>query len=112
MKKYFNNKQMESLKPAEQYFYTIKYADYKRASTSKINELVANILDEVLDKPVTRNFNCGKCIYDIFQQAANIYYNTIEKNNETTNKENETTGKPTRKSRKSKSSTTGSEPTK
>lgn len=67
-------KQRNRLKSVEQYLYTIKNAQYKRQTTMTENELVADILDEVTGKHCNRNYSCGACVYDIFNQVAQLYY--------------------------------------
>ena len=66
--------QYKKLIPLESYFWTIKYGAYKRASSTRENELVKEILEEVTGKKQTFNFSCPTCVYNMYQQLAEQYF--------------------------------------
>ena len=66
--------QYKKLKPLESYFWTIKFGAYKRASSTRENELVKEILEEVTGKKQTWSFSCPQCVYNMFQQLAEPYF--------------------------------------
>lgn len=71
--------QLEKLKPFEEYFRTIYYHQYKRASTMKENRLLGELYQEIFNKePKGLKSGCSKCIYDVYQEVATQYYKWIE----------------------------------
>lgn len=79
----FDEKQVELLSKYEPVFYTVTYQQYKRGTTAKQNEFVADMLENVTGKPANRNFSCNSCLYNLWVSVARIYYSSVEalKNN-------------------------------
>lgn len=70
---------LEKLKPFEEYFRTIYYHQYKRASTSKENRFLGELYQEIFNKEAKGlKSGCSKCIYDIYQEVATQYYKWTE----------------------------------
>lgn len=79
----FDEKQVELLSKYEPVFNTVTYQQYKRGTTAKQNEFVADMLETVTGKPANRNFSCNSCLYNLWVSVARIYYSSVEalKNN-------------------------------
>lgn len=77
MKKYFTKDEIATLKKAETYFYTATKENYKRASTSSLNNLVADIYEKVTGNRVNRNWTCGTCVLNCYKAAGALYYESI-----------------------------------
>ena len=60
----FDEKQVELLSKYEPVFNTVTYQQYKRGTTAKQNEFIADMLENVTGKPVNRNFSCNSCLYN------------------------------------------------
>lgn len=89
MKNYFNKKQLKQLEPYESHFHTVIYAKYKRATPTRVNNLVADIYEETTGNIVDRNWSCSKCVYSVFEKCGKIYYESIKILNEKDVKNNE-----------------------
>ena len=79
----FDEKQVELLSKYEPVFNTVTYQQYKRGTTAKQNEFIADMLENVTGKPANRNFSCNSCLYNLWLSVARIYYSSVEalKNN-------------------------------
>ena len=79
----FDEKQVELLSKYEPVFYTVTYQQYKRGTTAKQNEFIADMLENVTGKPANRNYSCNSCLYNLWLSVARIYYSSVEalKNN-------------------------------
>ena len=76
----FDEKQVELLSKYEPVFNTVTYQQYKRGTTAKQNEFIADMLENVTGKPVNRNFSCNSCLYNLWLSVARIYYSSVKKN--------------------------------
>lgn len=76
--KYFNKKQLKALEQVEQHFHTVIYAKYKRATSSKVNDMVADLYEEVTGEILTRKWSCAHCVYALFEKAGKLYYKSLE----------------------------------
>lgn len=103
---YFNKEQIERLKPAEQHFTTVVYRQYKLATTSVMNNMVADTYEECTGKTLKRNFSCTRCCYNVYKEVGTLYFKSIEHINEQKkeNKEEQpqTTKKKTKITKKTK----------
>lgn len=77
MKKYFNKEQLELLKEAEEYFYTVIKAQYKRGTPITLNDKIADIYDSLGEDKINRNWNCNTCIYNAFKKIGELYYESL-----------------------------------
>ena len=79
----FDEKQVELLSKYEPVFNTVTYQQYKRGTTAKQNEFIADMLENVTGKPANRNFSCNSCLHNLWLAVARIYYSSVEalKNN-------------------------------
>ena len=77
-KKYFTQEQLAALKPAEEYFNTVVNSHYKRASYKELNDLVADLYEEVTGEKLARNWSCGTCVITAFEKAGKLYYESLE----------------------------------
>lgn len=76
--KVFTKEQIELLKPYEQYFRTVVKAKYKRATSSHVNDIVANIYEDTTGEILQRNWNCPHCTFEIFKKCGELYYRSLE----------------------------------
>lgn len=67
-----NLEQFKRLVPLEEYFATITKGQYKRASTTKEDNTIVEILKE-LKLPTSRT-TCAKCVYNMYQRLAKLFY--------------------------------------
>lgn len=74
----FDEKQVELLSKYEPVFNTVTYQQYKRGTTAKQNEFIADMLETVTGKPANRNFSCNSCLYNLWVSVARIYYSSVE----------------------------------
>ena len=74
----FDEKQVELLSKYEPVFNTVTYQQYKRGTTAKQNEFIADMLENVTGKPANRNFSCNSCLYNLWLSVARIYYSSVE----------------------------------
>ncbi len=78
MKNYFNEEQIEKLKVAETYFWSVKNLQCKRGTSQQLNQLVFDTYVETTNNRPNINWCCSKCVYDFFLTVANLYYESIE----------------------------------
>ena len=98
--KYFNNKQLDLLLEAEEYFRQVK-CGFKRNSPHALDVRVYETLNEV-EPTQEPKYSCSKCVYNLYKRASEIYYNSKEKiENERKQQENNnhTTTAPKRRGR-------------
>lgn len=74
----FDEKQVELLSKYEPVFNTVTYQQYKKGTTAKQNEFIADMLETVTGKPANRNFSCNSCLYNLWVSVARIYYSSVE----------------------------------
>lgn len=77
---YLSKEQIKRLQDigAEPYLYTCYVSDYKRNSPTKVNTVVADVLDEITGKKNNRHFGCGACCFNLFKSVAKVYYPSVE----------------------------------
>lgn len=97
-----NLEQFKRLVPLEEYFATITKGQYKRASTTKEDNIIVEILKE-LGLPTSRT-TCAKCVYNMYQRLSKLYYEFKEILNSDTISDccDTTTTKPEKNGRKKK----------
>lgn len=106
---YFNKKQIEQLQPYETHFHTVIYAKYKRATSSRVNDFVANLYEDVTGEILDRNWSCATCVYNIFEKCGKLYYESIKnESNKKITETNETTGDKKQRTRNSSRNNTKS----
>lgn len=80
----------------EPYFQQTKNG-YKRASTRKQDELVAEIAYRLHGERYSINWGCARCIYDLYHFVERVYFESIEfYKNKDNNKSEEENGKNSR----------------
>lgn len=77
--KYFSKEQINELKALDviKHFDTAIDSNYKRGTTRDIIVRVADIYDEATGNKVTRNFNCGSCVLNLFKTAGKLYRESV-----------------------------------
>lgn len=97
--KYFNKKQLDLLKDAEEYFFQVKNG-FKRNSTHALDVKVYEALNSI-EPTQEPKWSCSKCIYTLYKRASEIYFNSKEKKDERKQQENSnhTTTAPKRRGR-------------
>lgn len=83
--KLLNKKQIKRLEPYEEHFETIIKAKYKRATSSRVNDIVADVYEEATGEILKRNWSCAHCIYDVFEKCGKLYYKSLEQINQNKN---------------------------
>ena len=78
MKNYFNEKQLNELRPYEHHFYTATKENYKRATPSTLNDKIADLYQEVTGNKLNRNWTCGTCVLNAFKAVGELYYQSLE----------------------------------
>ena len=103
--KYFNNKQLDLLKEAEEYFRQVKNG-FKRNSPHALDVKVYEVLNSI-EPTQEPKYSCSKCVYNLYKRASEIYFNSKEKNNERKQQENSnhTTTAPKHRGRRPKDGT-------
>lgn len=76
--KYFNEKQLNELRPYEHHFYTATKENYKRATPSTLNDKIADLYQEVTGNKLNRNWTCGTCVLNAFKAVGELYYQSLE----------------------------------
>lgn len=84
MEKYFTKEQIERLKDAVEYFNTAVNANYKRASQSSLNDLVADVYEQATGEKLQRNWHCGSCVLNCYRKAGQLYFESLKHLEETT----------------------------
>ena len=75
--KLFNNKQLDLLKEAEEYFIQVKNG-FKRNSPHALDVKVYNVLNEV-EATQEPKWSCSKCIFNLYKRVSDIYFISKEK---------------------------------
>ena len=75
--KYFNNKQLDLLSEAEEYFRQVK-CGFKRNSPHALDVRVYETLNEV-EPTQEPKYSCSKCVYNLYKRASEIYFQSKEK---------------------------------
>lgn len=76
--KYFNKKQMAMLKEVERHLITSALCAYKKSTTVKQNEMVADIWDEYTQSKTERSWGCGVCAFKLYKKVGEVYIATQE----------------------------------
>ena len=100
--KYFNNKQLDLLSEAEEYFIQVKNG-FKRNSPHALDVKVYEVLNSI-EPTQEPKYSCSKCIFNLYKRASELYFISKEKIDERKQQENSnhTTTAPKRRGRKSK----------
>lgn len=80
--KLLTKKQMTMLSEFEKHFHTVIYAKYKRMTSTRANDIVADIYEEATGEVVKRTWSCAKCVYALYEKCGRLYYLTKEANGE------------------------------
>lgn len=75
--KLFNNKQLDLLSEAEEYFIQVKNG-FKRNSPHALDVKVYETLNSI-EPTQEPKYSCSKCIYNLYKRASEIYFNSKEK---------------------------------
>ena len=75
--KYFNNKQLDLLKEAEEYFIQVKNG-FKRNSPHALDVRVYETLNSI-EPTQEPKYSCSKCVYNLYKRVSEIYFNSKEK---------------------------------
>ena len=75
--KLFNNKQLDLLKDAEEYFIQVKNG-FKRNSPHTLDVKVFETLNEV-EPTQEPKYSCSKCIFNLYKRVSEIYFISKEK---------------------------------
>ena len=70
--KLFNNKQLDLLSEAEEYFRQVK-CGFKRNSPHALDVRVYETLNEV-EPTQEPKYSCSKCVYNLYKRASEIYF--------------------------------------
>lgn len=98
-KKTFNKKQIKKLDAVRQLLFAASKMQYTKASTSKQRDLCADMLEEI-GISVRRDYNCSRCVYNLFKQCGDIYFRSVDliaEESEPTNETDTTTEEVTEK---------------
>jgi len=74
MNRRFTKEELEQLKDAEIHFRTTINSQYKRATGSKLDTLVADLYDAATGGKIVRNFTCGICSYNMYLEIGRKYF--------------------------------------
>lgn len=100
---YYTEEQIKRLKEigAVQHFSTVLDSQYKRGTSSALDNEVADIYDAATGGKVSRTFTCKSCVYNLYAKAGKLYRQSLDyikkermrkareaKNNKDNNKEN------------------------
>ena len=98
--KLFNNKQLDLLKEAEEYFIQVKNG-FKRNSPHALDVKVYETLNSI-EPTQEPKYSCSKCVYNLYKRASEIYFNSKEKieNEKTVQKNNNPTTSSTTTSKR------------
>ena len=75
--KYFNNKQLDLLSEAEEYFIQVKNG-YKRNSPHALDVKVYEALKSVNPNEPKPNYSCSKCIFELYRKCSKVYNDSKE----------------------------------
>ena len=75
--KLFNNKQLDLLKEAEEYFRQVK-CGFKRNSPHALDVKVYETLNSI-EPTQEPKWSCSKCVFTLYKRASEIYFQSKEK---------------------------------
>ena len=75
----FTKEQMEILETNgyPKHFDTVLISKYKRGTTSKENNLLADLYDAATGEKISRQFSCKTCVYELYRKAGLLYKETL-----------------------------------
>lgn len=78
--KYFTKEQVKELREigAVQHFDSVLNSNYKRGTTTRQDNIVADIYDEAVGIKISRNFSCKSCVFNLYRDAGTLYRNSLE----------------------------------
>ena len=85
--KYFNNKQLDLLKEAEEYFIQVKNG-FKRNSPHALDVKVYETLNSI-EPTQEPKYSCSKCVFNLYKRVSEIYFNSKEIKNDGKEKNNQ-----------------------
>lgn len=74
----FKKEDIKVLEKYESYFQTIIKSQYKRNTTPKENNEVADIWDKYAEVKASRNWGCNNCVYNLYLNVARSYFPSLE----------------------------------
>ena len=79
---YYTKEQLKQIEElgVVQHFNSVLDSDYKRGTTAKQNETLADIYDAATGGKVSRHFGCKTCIMNLYRNAGLLYRKTLEYN--------------------------------
>lgn len=77
---YYTKEQIARLKEigAVQHFDTVLDSEFKRGTSSSVDNEVADIYDAATGGKVSRSFACKSCVYNLYQKAGLLYRQSVE----------------------------------
>lgn len=78
----FNKNELKKLKEAEPYLVSAVKSGYKLGTSNRLDNIVADCYEALTGKVVKRNFNCGKCVYNLYREVGEIYLKSISNGTE------------------------------
>lgn len=76
----FSKKQVIELhKLAHNHLYTAVEMDFKRATSIRVNDLVADIYEETFSPHIDRSWNCATCVFNAYKRIGLEYKYAIDK---------------------------------
>ena len=85
--KLFNNKQLDLLKEAEEYFRQVKNG-FKRNSPHTLDVKVYETLNSI-EPTQEPKYSCSKCVFNLYKRASEIYFISKEIKNDGKEKNNQ-----------------------
>lgn len=78
--KYYTKEQIKELKELNviQHFDTVLDSQFKRGTTTRQDNAVADIYDEATGIKISRNYSCKSCIYNLYRDAGNLYRESVK----------------------------------
>ena len=75
----FTKEQMKILETNgyPKHFDTVLISKYKRGTTSKENNLLADLYDAATGEKISRQFSCKTCVYELYRKAGLLYKETL-----------------------------------
>ena len=78
MERPFNKEELEKLSELEIHFSTAVHAQYKRATSSKNDAMVAEIYKAATGKQLQVNASCGICSFNLYSTVGKKYFHDKE----------------------------------
>jgi len=74
MERHFTKEELEQLSALEIHFSTAVYSQYKRATSSKNDAMVAEIYKAATGKQLAVNASCGICSFNLYSTVGRKYF--------------------------------------